>query len=106
MKEKATVLRRHIIKMVYSAGSGHPGGSLSCIDILAVLFFHVMKHDPQKKLIDRDRFFLSKGHAAPALYATLAESGYFPVSKLESLRKNGGYLQGHPDSSIPGVEVS
>ena len=106
LKEKTTVLRRHIIRMVYSAGSGHPGGSLSCIDILAVLYFHVMKHDPQKKLIDRDRFFLSKGHAAPALYATLAECGYFPVSKLETLRKNGGYLQGHPDASIPGVEVS
>lgn len=106
LKDKATVIRRHIIKMVHSANSGHPGGSLSCTDILVVLYFHVMKHDPQKKDAERDRFILSKGHAAPALYATLAESGYFPISKLESLRKNEGYLQGHPDSSIPGVEVS
>ncbi|MFA4957352.1 MAG: transketolase [Candidatus Methanoperedens sp.] len=106
LKDKATVIRRHIIKMVYSAGSGHPGGSLSSTDILVVLFFHVMKHNPQKKDREMDRFILSKGHAAPALYATLAESGYFPISKLESLRKNGGYLQGHPDSSVPGVEVS
>jgi transketolase len=106
LKDKATVIRRHIIKMVHSAGSGHPGGSLSCTDILVVLYFQVMKHDPQKKDSERDRFILSKGHAAPALYATLSESGYFPISKLESLRKNGGYLQGHPDSSISGVEVS
>jgi len=106
LKEKATIIRRHVIRMVHSAGSGHPGGSLSCIDILVVLYFHVMKHDPQKKDADRDRFFLSKGHAAPALFATLAESGYFPISQLGSLRKNGGYLQGHPDSSTPGVEVS
>lgn len=106
LKDKATVIRRHVIRMVHSAGSGHPGGSLSCIDILVVLYFHVMKHEPQKKDGERDRFILSKGHAAPALYATLAECGYFPISKLESLRKNGGYLQGHPDSSIPGVEVS
>lgn len=106
LKDKATVIRRHVIKTVHSAGSGHPGGSLSCIDILVVLYFHVMKHNPQKKDAERDRFILSKGHAAPALYATLAECGYFPISKLESLRKNGGYLQGHPDSSIPGVEVS
>ena len=106
LKDKATVIRRHVIKMVHSAGSGHPGGSLSCTDILVVLYFHVMKHDPQKKDRERDRFILSKGHAAPALYATLAECGYFPISKLESLRKNGAYLQGHPDSSISGVEVS
>lgn len=106
LKDKATIIRRHVIRMVHSAGSGHPGGSLSCIDILVALYFHVMKHDPQKKDAERDRFILSKGHAAPALFATLAESGYFPISKLESLRKNGGYLQGHPDSSIPGVEVS
>jgi transketolase len=106
LKDKATIIRRHVIRMVHSAGSGHPGGSLSCIDILVVLYFHIMNHNPQKKDAERDRFILSKGHAAPALFATLSESGYFPISKLESLRKNGGYLQGHPDSSIPGVEVS
>jgi len=82
LKDKATVIRRHIIKMVHCAGSGHPGGSLSCTDILVVLYFHVMKHDPQKKDGERDRFILSKGHAAPALYATLAESGYFPISNI------------------------
>ena len=106
LKDKATVIRRHIVKMVHCANSGHPGGSLSCTDILVVLFFHVMKHNPQKKEDDRDRFILSKGHAAPALYATLAECGYFPIEKLESLRKDEGYLQGHPDSKISGVEVS
>lgn len=82
LKDKATVIRRHIVKMVHCANSGHPGGSLSCTDILVVLFFHVMKHNPQKKESDRDMFILSKGHAAPALYATLTECGYFPIEKL------------------------
>lgn len=106
LQDKATVVRRHVIRMLHSAGSGHPGGSLSCIDILVVLYFNVMKHNPLEEDNEHDRFILSKGHAAPALYATLAESGYFPISKLESLRKNEGYLQGHPDVGISGVEVS
>ena len=106
LQDKATVIRRHVIRMLHSAGSGHPGGSLSCIDILAVLYFHVMNHNPNEVNGEHDRFILSKGHAAPALYATLAECGYFPINKLESLRKNEGYLQGHPDVEIPGVEMS
>ena len=107
LEEKASEIRRHVIRMLHSAGSGHTGGSLSCTDILVALYFHVMKHSPATdKSDDQDRFILSKGHAAPALYATLAECGYFPVSELISLRKNDGYLQGHPDISISGVEVS
>ena len=110
LEEKATLIRRHVIRMLNSAGSGHTGGSLSCTAILVALYFHVMKHNPDndndKNKSDQDRFILSKGHAAPALYATLAECGYFPVSELRSLRKNDGYLQGHPDISISGVEVS
>lgn len=106
LEDKATVIRRHVIRMLYSAGSGHPGGSLSCVDILVALYFNIMNHNPNEENGDHDRFILSKGHAAPALYATLAESGYFPLSELESLRKNDGYLQGHPDARIPGVEVS
>ncbi len=108
LEEKATLIRRHVIRMLHSAGSGHTGGSLSCTDILVALYFHVMKHSPDtdKNESEQDRFILSKGHAAPALYATLAECGYFPVGELRSLRKNDGYLQGHPDISISGVEVS
>lgn len=93
--------------MIYEAGSGHPGGSLSCVDILTSLYFNTMRHNPSEpEWDDRDRFILSKGHAAPALYAVLAEAGYFPVKKLHSLRKMGSMLQGHPDSKVPGVEVS
>ncbi len=106
LKDRATVIRSHVIRMLYSAGTGHPGGSLSCIDILVALYFHVMNHNPHEEKGEQDRFILSKGHAAPALYATLAECGYFPISKLKSLRKNEGYLQGHPDSRTPGIEVS
>lgn len=108
-KEKAFDLREDIIKMIHEAGSGHPGGSLSCIDILTALYFGgVMNHNPQNPEDDsRDRFILAKGHAAPALYATLAEAGYFPVDELSTLRKLGTRLQGHPDSNLlPGVEVS
>ncbi len=100
-------IRRHIIKMIYHAGSGHPGGSLSCVEIITVLYCSVMKHDPQQpEMADRDRFILSKGHAAPALYAVLAECGYFPVKELDGLRKTGRLLQGHPHRGIPGIEVS
>ena len=106
---KANEMRVDIVRMIAEAGSGHPGGSLSCIDILTALYFGgVMKHDPaQPKMEDRDWFFLAKGHAAPALYAALAHAGYFPVDELMTLRKLGTRLQGHPDSSmVPGVEVS
>lgn len=107
LEKKVKAIRKHVINMIYNAGSGHPGGSLSCVDILTVLYFHIMIHDPSNpKWKDRDRFILSKGHAAPALYAILAESGYFPVEDLSSLRKIGSSLQGHPDNRIPGVEVS
>jgi transketolase len=101
------IVRKHIVNMIYTAGSGHPGGSLSCVEILTVLYFSVLRHDPRSPAWElRDRFILSKGHAAPALYAILAEAGYFSVKKLPTLRKTGSMLQGHPDKNIPGVEVS
>ena len=101
-------LRVDIIQSIASAGSGHPGGSLSCIDILAVLFFDVMNIDPKNpRWEDRDRFVLSKGHAAPALYAVLAEKGYFPKEDLLTLRKTTSHLQGHPDmNKTTGVDVN
>jgi transketolase len=108
LKNVANEMRKDIIRMLEAAGSGHPGGSLSCIDMLTALYFGgAMKHDPENpKLADRDFLILSKGHAAPALYATLAHAGYFPVEELQTLRKLGSRLQGHPDSNlIPGVEV-
>lgn len=108
-KEKACAIRTDIIEMLHEAGSGHPGGSLSCTDILSALYFGgVMQHDPEDPKDDaRDRFILGKGHAAPALYATLAEAGYLPVDELKTLRKLGTRLQGHPDSNLlPCVEVS
>lgn len=107
LEEKARKIRKHVINMIYEAGSGHPGGSLSCTDIITALYFRVMNHNPeQPEWVDRDRFILSKGHAAPALYAALAESGYFPTDELSSLRKMGSMLQGHPDIKTPGIEVS
>jgi len=101
-------LRTDIVEMLNAAGSGHTGGSLSSADIVAALFFHHMNHRPDDpSWAGRDRFILSKGHAAPILYAALARSGYFPVEELTTLRKLGSRLQGHPDSkSLPGVEVS
>ena len=94
--------------MIYEAGSGHPGGSLSSIDILAVLFYNKMNHAPNNpKDETRDRFILSKGHIAPALYAILADTGYFPEEELSTLRKYGSILQGHPDmQKTPGIDVS
>jgi len=108
LKETARKLRRHVISMIATAGSGHPGGSLSAADIVTALFFKVMHHNPEKpQWPDRDRFILSKGHAAPILYAALAESGYFPVEELSTLRKLGSRLQGHTDINLtPGVEMS
>ena len=108
-KQKANAMRKDIIEMIHEAGSGHPGGSLSCTDILAALYFgDVMTYDPAHPASDaRDRFILAKGHAAPALYAALAEAGFFLKDELKTLRKLGSRLQGHPDSKLlPGVEVS
>jgi transketolase len=108
LQGKARCLRCHIIGMTATAGSGHPGGSLSSADIVAALYFGVMRHDPHRPhWEDRDRFVLSKGHAAPVLYAALAESGYFPRDLLYGLRKCDSPLQGHPDMGLlPGVEAS
>ncbi|HHV96976.1 MAG TPA: transketolase [Clostridiaceae bacterium] len=104
----ATKIRKHIIEEVYHAASGHPGGSLSCTDILTVLYFHEMRVDPKNpNWPDRDRFVLSKGHCAPALYATLAERGFFPVEELVKFRSIESYLQGHPSmKDVPGVDMS
>lgn len=101
-------LRRTILEMIYKAGSGHPGGSLSIVELLVALYFLVMNIDPlDPKNPRRDRFVLSKGHAAPALYAVLSEKGYFPAHHLGNLRKFGSILQGHPDmNKVPGVEIS
>ncbi|MCL2318426.1 MAG: transketolase [Methanomassiliicoccaceae archaeon] len=108
LEKKANVLRLDVITATTEAGSGHPGGSLSSAELLAALYFRVMKHDPQDpQWEDRDRFILSKGHAAPVLYAALAESGYFPKEDLMYLRKMGSGLQGHPvRGKLPGVEMS
>ena len=101
-------IRKNIVEMVYSASSGHPGGSLSITDILTVLYFHEMNvniNNPKDE--DRDRLVLSKGHCSPALYAVLAEKGYFPKEDLKTFRKIDSYLQGHPDmKKIPGVDMS
>jgi len=108
LKELAREIRRDIILMLTKAGSGHPGGSLSCVEILVTLYFRVMRHDPNNpNWEDRDRFVLSKGHAAPTLYAILSKAGYFPREWLWELRRCGSPLQGHPYSpSTPGVECS
>lgn len=108
MEAIAKRLRRDIITMIGKAGSGHPGGSLSAVEILTTIYFKVMKHKPQDPhWAERDRFILSKGHAAPALYATLAECGYFPVEELLTLRQMDSRLQGHTDMTrTPGVEMS
>lgn len=105
--QKAVKVRTDILEMVAEAKSGHPGGSLSAVEILVALYFHKMRHDPKRpNWPDRDRFVLSKGHAAPVLFSTLAESGYFPTSDLKTLRKLNSKLQGHPDLRVPGVEFA
>jgi transketolase len=108
LKEMAKNLRIEIVKMLALAGSGHTGGSLSSADIVTALYFYKMKHDPKNpNWHARDRFVLSKGHAAPVLYAALAMSGYFDKSLLGTLRKINSPLQGHPCcKSLPGIEVS
>jgi transketolase len=101
-------LRRDIVTMIGKAGSGHPGGSLSAVEIVTALYWRILRHKPSDpQWPDRDRFILSKGHAAPVLYAVLAECGYFPRSELNTLRQLDSHLQGHADrTATPGVEMS
>ena len=108
LEKKANEVRQSIVTALHSAKSGHPGGSLSAADIMTYLYFEEMNVDPKNpKMADRDRFVLSKGHVAPALYSVLAHKGYFPVEDLVTLRHTGCYLQGHPDMKhIPGVDMS
>lgn len=106
--KKAIKIRRNIIEMVYMAASGHPGGALSIVDILTVLYFYEMRVDLlNSKDENRDRFVLSKGHASPALYATLAEKGFIEKEELRKFRSINSLLQGHPDmKKIPGVDMT
>ena len=108
LNEITNVIRKDIVSMIGKSKSGHAGGSLSAVEILTALYFDQMNVDPTNpKMEDRDRFVLSKGHAAPALYATLAKRGYFDREELNYLRKTGSMLQGHPDmKKVPGVEMS
>lgn len=106
--KKANIVRQDIINMLTESSSGHPGGSLSCTDILVTLYFNEMRYDVNNPNDEnRDRFVLSKGHAAPALYATLSEAGFFPKEDLMTLRKINSKLQGHPNMNyVPGVDMS
>tara|TARA_Y100000588_G_scaffold382305_1_gene469520 strand:+ start:2497 stop:3339 length:843 start_codon:yes stop_codon:yes gene_type:complete len=108
LQATANIMRQDIVRMVNAAGSGHPGGSLSAADIVAALYFNVMDIDPQDpKKVNRDKFVLSKGHAAPVLYAALANRGFFAKEEILKLRKFGAMLQGHPDmKGTPGVDMS
>lgn len=108
LKIIANKIRKNALTAVYSASSGHPGGSLSIADLLSVLYFEVMRVDPKNpKDADRDRLVLSKGHCAPALYGALAERGFFPPEDCATFRKADSYLQGHPDmKGVPGVDMS
>lgn len=108
LKVKAYQIRRLVVTSIGSENRGHFGGSLSLAEIMSVIFFHKMKHDPANPAMpDRDRFVLSKGHAAPVLYSTLALAGYFPLTDLASLKNLGAHLQGHPDKlRTPGVEAN
>lgn len=108
LKEMADKIRIDVIRAIHAAGSGHPGGSLSAADIVTALYFREMNIDPKNpKMLTRDKFILSKGHAGPVQYAALAEKGFFPKEDLLTLRKLGSKLQGHPDmKKVPGVEMS
>lgn len=107
LSKKANKVRKLIIEMLSRAGSGHPGGSLSAVEILVCLYFEVMRHNPKEpRGPERDRFHLSKGHACPCWYAILAEANYFDHKHLGTLRQLGSILQGHPDRRTPGVDVA
>ncbi|MBN2120738.1 MAG: transketolase [Candidatus Omnitrophica bacterium] len=107
LKKKANKIRKLIVEMLSVAKSGHPGGSLSAVEIITCLYFEIMKHDPKNAAWPaRDRFHLSKGHACPCLYAVLSEAGYFDPKHLFTLRKLDSLLQGHPDRRTPGIEVA
>lgn len=108
LEKKAKQVRIGIIEAVYNAKSGHPGGALSCADILTALYFKEMQINPKNpKWEDRDRFVLSKGHASAGLYSVLANRGYFPIEQLKTFRKFGSILQGHPEQkNVPGVDMS
>ena len=108
LEEISKLIRKDIVSMLTESASGHPGGSLSIADIMSVLFFREMNISSENpKDPNRDRFVLSKGHAAPALYSALARKGYFPVEELKTLRKTGTRLQGHPNmNDLPGIDMS
>ncbi len=108
LEEKCKIIRRHIICQVGNAGSGHPGGALSAVEILTALYFNIMNLRPEEPdWEDRDRFILSKGHASAVYYAVLAERGYFPIEELENYKRPWGKLPGHPDMKrLPGVDMS
>ena len=108
LKEMARTVRGDILTMIHRAGSGHPGGSLSAVEIMTALYFDVMRVAPENPEWDgRDRFILSKGHVAPVLYSVLARKGFFPIEELRTLRKLGSILQGHPHKqSTPGLDCS
>jgi transketolase len=108
LQKTSTLVRKHVIDEVYSAASGHPGGSLSCTDILVTLYFSEMRVDPKTpRWPDRDRFVLSKGHCSPALYGTLAEKGFLPKEHLVTFRSAESYVEGHPNMNcVPGVDMS
>ena len=108
LEEQAVQLRRDIVEMIHAAKAGHPGGSLSAVDMITALYFHVMRIDPQNPRWEaRDRFVLSKGHACPALYAALARRGFFDPKHLTTLRQYHSILQGHPDmNKTPGIDIS
>ncbi|HEX5026542.1 MAG TPA: transketolase [Agriterribacter sp.] len=110
LKDIATQIRRDIVRMVHGCQSGHPGGSLGCADFFTALYFDIMKHDPSFNMDARgeDVFFLSNGHISPVFYATLARSGYFPISELATFRKINSRLQGHPATHehLPGIRVA
>jgi transketolase len=109
LRDRARILRRHIVEMLHEAASGHPGGSLSAVEIITALYFGgFLRHDPANpEWAERDRFVLSKGHGVPAQYAALAEAGYFPKEELKTLRRIDSRLQGHPVlGTAPGIEAS